>query len=166
MNIFVLDYDPALAAKYHCDKHVVKMVLETAQLLSNVCHLHGLPSPYKPTHIKHPCTLWAAESDIHYGWLWRLGKELAAEYTRRYGKRHKSEDVIDQLCPVDGLKSIRPFSWPSSYLEDCKRGDPVESYRAYYQIHKAYMCTWKNTEVPYWFKNSLDSEGRYVNMLV
>jgi hypothetical protein len=34
MNIFVLDTNPAKAAKYHNNKHCVKMILETAQLLS------------------------------------------------------------------------------------------------------------------------------------
>ena len=33
MNIFVLDYNPQVAADYHCAKHFVKMILESAQML-------------------------------------------------------------------------------------------------------------------------------------
>lgn len=151
MNIFVLDYDPTLAASYHCDKHVVKMVLEYAQLLCTARILSGRweSAPYKPTHTKHPCTLWVAESDVNYDWLWRLAKDLAAEYTRRYGKRHGSEDVLDQLFPANGLKSVRPFTWPASYSEDCKCGDTVESYREYYRKHKSHLHSWK-TKTPHW----------------
>ena len=65
MNIFVLDNDPFKAAEYQCDKHVVKMVLETAQLL---CSAHET-APYKRTHYNHPCAIWTRSSLSNYMWL-------------------------------------------------------------------------------------------------
>ena len=78
MNIFFLDPDPRLAAQYHCDKHVVKMVLETAQLLSGVVHLNNpadrrIPDLYSLTHANHPCAVWARAKLDNYAWLYQLG---------------------------------------------------------------------------------------------
>lgn len=73
MNIFVLDYTPQKAAEYHCDKHVVKMILESAQILCAVHHKNGDSNvPYKLTHKNHPCTIWAGESRSNYLWLTQL----------------------------------------------------------------------------------------------
>ena len=97
MNIFFLDYDTAKCAKYHCDKHVVKMVLETAQLLCGVHHMCDNvknQAPYKLSHKNHPCAIWTRESLSNYLYLCDLGLELCKEYTYLYGKRHKSQDVI------------------------------------------------------------------------
>ena len=88
MNIFVVDYDPNKSAQDLCDKHVVKMILETAQML---CAAHPIgTAPYKATHLKHPCTLWVARSIDNYEWLLTHGYALCREYTARYGKRHKT----------------------------------------------------------------------------
>lgn len=62
MNIFVLDYNPKLAAQYHCDKHVVKMILESTQIVCSVANELGIETPYETTHYNHPCTVWARES--------------------------------------------------------------------------------------------------------
>lgn len=149
MNIFVLDARPEVAAQMLCDKHVVKMVLETAQLLSTTYWHFDMEAPYRPTHKNHPCAKWARESSDNYIWLWNLGKAIAAEYTHRYGKRHKSEDVIDKLSALpEGIKmgAMTPFAlcMPDKYKCD----DVVDSYRAYYVGEKAYMFTYKNREVP------------------
>lgn len=68
MNIFVLDSDPEIAAKYHTDKHVIKMILESAQMMSTVVRYVGLDAGYKSTHLNHPCTIWARTSLSN--WLW------------------------------------------------------------------------------------------------
>ena len=97
MNIFILDKDVKKCAQYHCDKHVVKMILETAQLLCGVHHVTAHDTahvPYKLSHKNHPCAIWARESFSNYVYLCELGLELCKEYTHRYGKRHKSLDVI------------------------------------------------------------------------
>ena len=146
MNIFVLDRNPILAAQYHCDKHVVKMVLETAQLLSTVCG-----QGYKPTHKNHPCTVWARESLPNYQWLWRLGRELGKEYTHRYGKVHKSSLVIDELpyspATVTGTEFTDfALAMPDEYRQDC----PVSSYRSYYLGEKRRMLNYTKRESPKW----------------
>ncbi len=69
MNIFALDTDPVTCAQYHCDKHVIKMILESVQMLSTTCSILGAEAPYKPTHANHPCTKWVRESWENFGWL-------------------------------------------------------------------------------------------------
>ena len=57
MNIFLLDWNTDVCAQYHCDKHVVKMILESTQMLSTVhSKYYSDLAPYLPVHAKHPCT--------------------------------------------------------------------------------------------------------------
>ena len=93
MNIFYLHSIPQIAAIYHCDKHVVKMIVETAQLLATAHHElgNGDKVTYKPTHKNHPSAVWARSSRLHYMYLQRLGLSLCKEYTKRYGKEHSVE---------------------------------------------------------------------------
>jgi len=153
MNIFALDENPATAAGWHSDRHVVKMTLETAQILSTVHHAFGNPVRYKPTHPKHPCTIWAGASVANYRWLVALGMALAAEYTVRYGKTHACAALFDgELSnPPPLLTGDIQTPFALAMPDDCKHADPVESYRAYYQRKKddhAWM-TWKNSP-PAW----------------
>ena len=94
MNIFKLDTTPQLCAQTHCDKHVSKMILESAQMLCTSLWTNGQSAPYKPVHAKHPCTLWAGETRDNYFWLWKLGIALCDEYTYRYGRVHACENVL------------------------------------------------------------------------
>lgn len=159
MNIFYLDKNPRKAAEYHCDKHVVKMILESAQLLSTAHHVlsnedycEGL---YKKTHTNHPCAIWVRESKANYEWLYQLYLGLLEEYTLRYGKTHKSGSLADQLelCP-DDIDCSLPFTDPPLCMPEHVQiaGDPVGSYRLYYKTHKAYMATWGFGPEPVWWK--------------
>ena len=96
MNIFILDRNPEKCARYHCDKHVVKMVLESAQILCSVLHMRGEDAPYRPTHISHPCVKWANSSLSNFSWLVELAIQLNEEYKFRYEKlvNHKSIEVV------------------------------------------------------------------------
>mgnify|MGYP000411443597 CR=1 FL=1 len=95
MNIFASNDSPIVSASALDDKRVVKMVLETAQMVSAVAHRYGDKGPwYKPTHANHPCTLWAGECDGNLIWLTEHGLFLADEYTKRFDKRHKSTDLL------------------------------------------------------------------------
>ena len=96
MNIFVLHPMPDIAARMQCDRHVVKMTLETAQMLSTAINELGGQAPYKSAHVNHPCSVWARETLSNFEWLWEHGINLAQEYTARYGKVHKSEAVAGQ----------------------------------------------------------------------
>lgn len=106
MNIFVTSSCPTEAAKVLDDKRVVKMVLETAQMLSTAINESGGKAPYRSTHVNHPCNVWARTSQANFMWLWEHGKALAAEYVARYGKTHKSEPILDEI--LDGVSWIDP----------------------------------------------------------
>lgn len=163
MNIFFLDENPTLSAQYHVDKHVVKMILETAQLLCSVHHVTDQVTtkyrlstdqvPYKLSHKNHPCAVWARQSLSNYLYLCELGLELGKEYTYRYGKRHKSIDVIE-WCIVNkpSIPDIG-FTTPAMAMPDeFKMDSVVESYRNYYMGAKISLASWKNREKPFWFE--------------
>ena len=162
MNIFFLDYDVQKCAKYHVDKHVVKMILETAQLLCGVHHATDQLStdqvPYKLSHKNHPCSIWTRESLSNYLYLCELGLELSKEYTYRYGKRHKSQDVIEWcLINKPNIKDIGFTNPPMAMPDEYKVNSVTESYRNYYIGEKSGFANWKNREKPFWFeKKSLD----------
>ena len=152
MNIFVLHEDPKIAATMACDKHVVKMILETAQMMCTVVASYGYDTPYRSTHAKHPCTIWAGESRTNWNWLMDYGLALCAEYTKRYGKVHKSQSVIHYCRDANiGLPhtNLTPFAqaMPPQYRNDCA----VTAYRAYYHGEKADFATWK-TQTPDWWR--------------
>ena len=158
MNIFFLDFDTQKCAQYHCDKHVVKMILETAQLLCGVHHVTPQVTPqvpYKLSHKNHPCAIWSRESLSNYLYLCDLGLELCKEYTYRYGKRHKSQDVIE-WCLVNKplIKDIGFTTPPKAMPDEYKVMDVVESYRNYYIGAKKDFCVWKNRDTPEWFSNT------------
>lgn len=153
MNIFVLDENPTTCAQYHCDKHVVKMILETAQLLCGVHWSTGSEAPYKLSHKNHPCSIWTRECIENYIWLCDLGIELCKEYSYRYGKTHKSQQIIEWcMSNLPNIKEkgfITPFAlaMPDEYKVD----SPTESYRNYYRGAKTSFAVWKNRDVPVWY---------------
>jgi hypothetical protein len=151
MNIFALHLNPQLAAEYHCDKHVVKMIIETAQLL--YCAHYELDSElfkkgyimlpnnaYRKTHPNHPCAIWVRQNIENYTWLTKLGWFLCKEYQTRYGehKIHKTEKHIRWLmknppiCIPNGDRTPFPQAMPPEY----KRDDSIEAYRTYYKESK------------------------------
>lgn len=158
MNIFVLDTNPRLAAQMQCDKHVVKMVLESAQILSTVMQ-EKYPSDvwYRSTHKNHPCVKWASGSYSNFMWLLAHGWGLADEYAHRYGKKHKSIKIFTEIrsSNIDvyelfDAKTQTPFVL--AMPDDCKLDDPVASYRLYYKKYKAGIATWnKNRPQPEWW---------------
>jgi hypothetical protein len=154
MNIFFLDYDPKKCAQYHNDKHVVKMILETAQLLCGVHWVTGNEAPYKLSHKNHPCSIWTRSSLENYLWLCELGLELCIEYEYRYGKKHKTYDVI-MWCILNkpNISDVEFTSPPLAMPDHCKIGNnPIKSYRNYYMTEKSSFCNWKQRDVPHWYK--------------
>jgi hypothetical protein len=153
MNIFILDRDPKVAATMLCDKHVVKMIVETAQILCTAASKLGHEVPYRPTHAKHPCTIWVGESQSNWNWLIEHGIAMCEEYTRRYNRTHKTQAVIEwckssDISPIvdTGLTPFR-LSMPDQY----KCNDPIKSYRDYYIGEKSGFAKWKTAE-PVWWK--------------
>jgi hypothetical protein len=154
MNIFFLDFDTKKCAEYHCDKHVVKMILETAQLLCSTHWVIGSEAPYKLSHKNHPCSIWVRESLSNYLYLCDLGLELCKEYTYRYGKRHKSQDVIEWCLTNKPNISDTEFTEPPKAMPDeYKVNNVIESYRNYYIGAKKDFAKWKNRNIPEWFSN-------------
>ena len=150
MNIFVLDENPVVAANYACDKHVVKMILESAQMLC-AAHPDG-DAPYKRSFYNHPCTKWVRASTENYDWLIKHAMALCAEYTRRYGKVHKTQRVIEWCDKNRPELQIGILSkWPKCMPDYCKEESVVSSYRNYYKNEKAKFAKWKDGNVPAWY---------------
>lgn len=153
MNIFFLHWDPNVCAMMHVDKHVVKMILESCQLLCTAHHVteSEYKPPYKMTHKNHPCSIWIRETRDNYLYLVKLAKALCDEYTYRYNKIHKCKAYIEELekniPPIPKKKMTTPaLAMPDMY----KSKDPVESYRAYYFFDKINLHSWKKRDIPEW----------------
>ena len=140
MNIFFLDRDPTLAAQSHSDQHVVKMVLETAQILCAALHRYGIAAAYKPTHSRHPCVLWAGDSLAHWQWVRRLGLALGEEYTFRRNRRHASATVIAGLSETPDIPDTGWNDPPQVMPDVFINHDPVVAYRAYYAAEKNHFA--------------------------
>jgi len=154
MNIFVLDDNPSLAAAYHCDKHVVKMALESAQLLSTATILSGGQAPYKPTHINHPCAVWARASRENFLWLLEHHAALLAEYQNRYQRQHASAKLFKHWLrgswDIPNRQGLTPFA--QAMPEELRiTNDPVTAYRNFYRRDKASFAKWAYSKQPLWW---------------
>jgi hypothetical protein len=158
MNIFYLDKDPKLAAQYHCDKHIVKMILESAQLLSTAWHelrpgKAALMDIYKSTHKNHPSAVWVRKDARHYRWLANLMTELCKEYTLRYGRIHASERLLKQLAKEPNTESNFRFIPPPQCMpEQYQCADTIQAYRNYYTFGKTYLLKYTNRNRPHWLQ--------------
>jgi uncharacterized glyoxalase superfamily metalloenzyme YdcJ len=152
MNIFILDTDPIEAAIQQLDKHVVKMPLETAQMLCSALVRHGCEeTPYKAAYRKHPCTIWAGMTRANFHWLIQHGMALCYEYTARYDREHKSQSVIE-WCATQAHKIPRGqlTEFVQAMPEQYRAEDAVAAYRAYYLGAKAKIATWKRNQPAWW----------------
>ncbi|WP_162062717.1 pyrimidine dimer DNA glycosylase/endonuclease V [Vibrio taketomensis] len=156
MNIFVLDNNINKCAQYHCDQHVVKMILESVQLLCTALNKKGFTTPYKSTHVKHPCVYWVEESYDNFLWLKDLTLALNKEYKYRYRKEqdHKSIAVLEQISHIQfPAKGLTPF--PQAMPDEYKvENDPIQAYRNFYLGDKAKFAKWTRRSVPEWFAAS------------
>tara|TARA_R100000664_G_C2745555_1_gene133368 strand:- start:336 stop:794 length:459 start_codon:yes stop_codon:yes gene_type:complete len=149
MNIFYLHDNPKVCSQYHVDKHVVKMILETAQLLSTAHWLSGGEGPYRATHKNHPSAIWARSNKSNYRWLCELGMELCKEYTYRYGKIHKTQQHLEWLSTNIPNIPNGKFTQPTLAMPDQYKSDNhIDSYRLYYIKDKSHLHSWKNRKTP------------------
>jgi len=185
MNIFVLDEQPEVAARMMCDKHVVKMIVESCQLLSTAHHvLDGdvievntgkrryktsictKKNICKATMINHPCTIWTRASRANYMWLWKHTYALCKEYTARYGKVHSMEPMLmDGLYdyPVNISKGkLTPF--PQAMPDQYKDSNAVIAYRKYYINEKKRFAKWKMQNIPQWFSEEMPELEIYADL--
>jgi len=154
MNIFVLHETPELSATYHCDKHVVKMIVETAQLLSVAHHIYNTPQKdfvYKRNHEHHPCTKWVCRSKDNYVWAFRLLNNLLLEYTLRYKKIHKTTEKVSILENIpEKIPNIGLTPFVLVMPEEYRNPNPVTAYRTYYDKEKRRFARWKCGSPDWW----------------
>ena len=161
MNIFYLDHNTSVCSRYHCDKHVVKMILEYAQLLSTTHHIldkDSAPSVlYKPTHINHPSAVWARANAENYRWLVSLFIDLNKEYTFRYNKRHKSKSLLSSFLNVPRNIPDGSFYQPTQAMppEFKIEGDSITAYRNYYRGAKRDIAHWTKRDLPFFMSEVL-----------
>ena len=157
MNIFVTDKDPAIAAQNLDDKRVVKMVLESAQLLSNaMLHFTG-SAPYRKTHWNHPCSVIIRENTATLDWLYQHFYYLCKEYTHRYGKIHKCEGYIETFEKF--TFDVKTNDLPK-FVNCCTNHKHVEDVINAYRMEMDFkwkndkrMPTWTNRSKPVWSLN-------------
>ena len=167
MNIFYLSDYPHLCAEFHCDKHVVKMILETAQLLSTAHHeLDGenaVEGIYKSTHKNHPSNIWVRENYGNYQYTWELLYHLLEQYKIRYKKTHATHRLLDPLSirpkNISGMPvpTEPPQCMPDEYKVE---GDSIQAYRNYYMGEKSYFAKWNYTTPPNWWQPKEIVNGR------
>jgi len=180
MNIFWLDNDPVKCAEYHCDKHVVKMIVEYTQLMSSAVRLANAvrivpvdkrkvyvldgermrdgkiinPKVYLATHLQHPCSVWVCDNLSNYMALRKLALALCKEYTKRYGKVHKCESIIQDM-PRPKLPRKTLTKLPQAMPDEYKSRSAVKAYRNYYIGAKSRFAEWRHTKVPAWFRKDM-----------
>ena len=177
MNIFYLHEDPIQNAKWHIDKHIVKMPIEYAQLMSTAhrlldgemylgktaigrnikrWRLHDEREDilYKASHINHPSAIWVRESIENYFQMYKLYMAVLAEFTNRYGKIHgSSKPSIALIRPPKNIPMVKGTQLPQCMPEICKvKNNPILAYRNYYIVEKNSFASWKNREIPEWFQ--------------
>ena len=177
MNIFYLHEDPIQNAKWHIDKHIVKMPIEYAQLMSTAhrlldgemylgktaigrnikrWRLHDEREDilYKASHINHPSAIWVRESIENYFQMYKLYMAVLAEFTNRYGKVHgSSKPSIALIRPPSNIPMVKGTQLPQCMPEICKvKNNPILAYRNYYIVEKNSFASWKNREIPEWFQ--------------
>jgi len=181
MNIFYLNKNPEECAKMHCDKHVVKMILESAQMLCTT-HRHldqfyvedndnftftkvGImkddsDAVYKTAYLNHPSTIWVRQSDEHYNYLYRLFVALCDEYTYRYGKVHLTDKKLRKLLSnLPERISKNGFKEPPQCMPDeYKNENTIQAYQNYYMGAKKSFMFYTKREVPNWLSEWKEME--------
>jgi len=182
MNIFVLDECPVVSAQMMCDKHIPKMIVEAAQMLSTAHRmLDGTatkrPSKsgkrmvnyyihsnneleevlYKAVHHYHPCTVWTMESKANYEWHYRHFLALCDEFEYRFKKPHMTRGKLTEVLQKAPASipdiGLTPFAQAMSHYPDCiVKDNPVQAYRNYYHMAKPFAKWVKGREAPYWWE--------------
>jgi hypothetical protein len=167
MNIFVLDEDPIVAAQYHCDRHIGKMLLESVQILS-AAHIVNdgaeraratIPAILNVVHTEHPCVTWTRESFENYKWVALLACKLVSEFNSRYGRPHKYTELAWQLMtPPMFLSRTEQSPFVQCMPPQYRQKDAVLAYRNYYRHEKRSFAAWHApAKVPQWW---LDMEEK------
>lgn len=180
MNVFYIHKNPKICAEMHCDKHVVKMIIEYAQLLSTAHRMldgsmyigktkTGRKATryrlddwredvmYMASHMKHPDEIWIKKSRQHYQWVYDLFEHLCDEYTHRYGKVHMTDAKLREALR-EAPNNIPEAPWqepPQCMPEHCKANSAIDAYRKYYIIEKQRFAKWTSRAIPLWYKEAV-----------
>lgn len=163
MNIFVLDQCPWQSAKYLCDKHVPKMLTESAQMLASALKTHNCPAnlmplnksgkPYKGGYKNHPCTRWASKNRKNFMWLLDHALQIAIEHRNRFKTHHACITPVMDMCD---LRKYIPLGRRTSFVQAMPdqykvKGNAVKAYRDYYKGEKSAFAKWERTFKPEWY---------------
>jgi len=172
MNLFFLHVDPKQCAILHCNKHVVKMILELIQIMytnHRFLKTPGLPeNAYLSINPQHPTVIWCRQNEVNYRYTFNVAKYLCEEYTFRYGRIHTCESHLEWLktipeCKISSYKPTVKLSYNKEFQElghtpvplampdDCKFADTFKSYKFYYIIHKRSFAKWTGRPIPWWY---------------
>ena len=191
MNIFYLHREPQKCAEMHCDRHVLKMVIEYAQLMSTAHRVLDGEEYYaltangrkikrwrmpdekyenglmKASHVHHPSNVWVRASKANYVWLNQMWNHLLLEYTHRYGKRHACADRMEFLYSWPENIPDLPFTEPTPAMPDeCKiANNSLASYHKYYIEKKVRFAKWTNRDVPLWYQNGINTNNANLQFL-
>jgi hypothetical protein len=191
VNIFYLNPDPKICAEMHCNKHVVKMIIEYAQLMSTAHRVLDGEEYYalsvngrrikrwrmtdlkyenglmKASHVHHPSNVWVRQSRQNYMWLNQMWNYLLLEYTHRYGKRHACADRMEFLYVWPKNIPDVPFTPPTPAMPDeCKiANNSLASYHKYYIEKKVRFAKWTNREEPLWYSNAINTNNANLHIL-
>ena len=191
MNIFYLHSAPKICAEMHCDKHVVKMIIEYSQLMSTAHRVLDGKEYYdltangrkikrwrmenskyetglmKASHINHPSAVWVRQSRQNYMWLNQMWNYLLLEYTHRYGKRHACADRMDVLYAwPENIPNTYFTEPPPAMPDDCKiAGNSLASYHKYYVEKKVRFAKWTKREIPLWYSNGINTNNANLQFL-
>lgn len=167
MNIFVINHTPESAAEDHCDTHVRKMLVESAQMLSFAHHaagsrMAGMLYRNSKSHQNHPCTKWVKESRANYIWLYELALCLDYQFNQRSGKPHKTGEEILPLLDVVPPGYTKTFLTPFAQAipEQFRSSNVVESYRDFYATKYFIADEYKQAPMPEWLANRLYDFGK------
>lgn len=155
MNLFFLDTNPAIAAMQHVDRHVVKMPIELAQMLSTAHHIldaaQAVTGIYKSAYANHPCSVWVRQSRANYGYALLMLGALLDEYRHRYGRTHGTTKVFLPLSRLPASIPAGPFTPPAQAMPEAFQAlDPITAYRGYYRHAKAHLHRWTKRAPPAW----------------
>ena len=165
MNRFLINYTPDLIAADLCDKHVVKMPLEEAQMLCTVVRKYNNEYAdehelYRAVHQKHPCTIWAGMTSSNYRYALAMFNAMCTEYRYRYGRTHASHRLYDALKDAekyvpDGYITSHPECFSEHTHLKCHQNWPIVGYRKFYKTKKdRFKMVWTKRPVPYWFEEA------------
>jgi hypothetical protein len=151
MNIFVLSENPEIAASYHCDQHLHKMILESAQMLSTWAYKYfpkARSYVYKPAYENHPCTKWIDTTTDNRIYLILLARELENIRQSLGYPEHSASKIVEIVADITGHDDFpHLYSTPKKFIF---AGPPTiaissklsitEKYQKYYrQKHQQWL---------------------------